>query len=135
MVGEQGAGDGELRVGRGEREARRYGIAQPSAPPPAADQRLALAACRRGRVAQPGGAKVHQRLARHDPQPARQRGLEQCVDGGAIDRREHERACRAVPQQFGQKGPRDGARMAVIGKGHFGGEDVPRQPVEQLLAV
>ena len=135
MGRQQFAGHGQLLVGTTERKARRYRITQPAAATPGTDQRLGFGASAGRRIGQPGRAQIHQDFATGHPHRPCQRSLEQGIDRMRMHRRKHQRAGRAVAQKFIAKRTGHTVRMGRIGKGHFGGENMPIKPVEQLFAV
>ena len=135
MRGDQRARLGELRVGRGQHEARRHRIAEPAAPPPARDQRLGLGTAALGRVAQGRRAGVHQHLARNDPHVPRACRLEQRVDRLRMDGREHQRAGGAVAQQLVAEEAGDRIGVGAVREACLLREDVAVEPFQQLLAM
>ena len=135
MRRDQRARAGELRVGGGQREARRDGITKPPAPAPPGDQRLAVGAAAFGRIVKRRGAEIHQHLARDDPHVAGERRLEQRVDRGRMDGGKDQCAGGAVAQQLVQEEAGDFVGMGAVRKRRFGREDMAFEPFEQLRAV
>ncbi len=115
-LGQHGRARGQHRVGRGEREARRDGVAQPAAAVPVLREveRLGVRPLRRG----------EQRLGQHpvaDDEPARDaqavalRLREEQVDGRGEVRPEHQRRGGARGDQARDELVRDGG--GVVGRG------------------
>jgi len=98
----QRAGLGQLRRGRGDREARRDGVPRPAPAMPAGDQRLGLVMGALRRVQQRlGRVAVHRRLAARHPKTPPKRLGEICMParGGDAPVRDPQRAVLAPRQR------------------------------------
>ena len=135
VPGGESAGLAELRLGRGHRETHRDRVAQPAAPVPAFDQRLAVAGPR-GRIVTQcfRGIAIHQRLAAHDGLTAtlgrgEQRLGRAPVHGGEDDRGGGAVLHESVEEDLGRR-----ACVRLRGVAAFFREREAVQPIQQVLA-
>src|SRR5271166_423666 len=126
----------QLRLARGDREARGDRVVEPAPPPPARDQRLAFVVAALRRVSERlGRVPVHHRLAGDHAGAASMRRREKRVDRLRMNRAIDHRRSRAATEQFVEKEVRDPRAMRGIAEFLLLDERVIVQPVEQLRAI